>query len=201
LPDVLQQVVDTVNYTFDMRKKISTNMETLRAKANRIVAYGINHDESFLALTLMSNVTVAAQHEWGHEFRPAIQTIRMQYPYNHTHNATSLNKIMQELAAVDAVRSLKESVSLLQQLMQSSQEYQESAMAATSDSESSGDRKTRSSNRSGRGRSKSRKSRGSGRGEKNTCTHYKKYRRKKAHPNIPEEKCFWNKAYKGYCKD
>jgi hypothetical protein len=183
-----------------MRKKISTNMETLRAKANRIVAYGINHDESFLALTLMSNVTVAAQHEWGHEFRPAIQTIRMQYPYNHTHNATSLNKIMQELAAVDAVRSLKESVSLLQQLMQSSQEYQESAMAATSDSESSGDRKTRSSNRSGRGRSKSRKSRGSGRGEKNTCTHYKKYRRKRHIPTFLRRNAFGTRHTKAIAR-
>jgi hypothetical protein len=61
MPNVLQQVVETINYTFDMRKKISTNMETLRAKANRIVAYGINHDESFLALTLLANVDAASQ--------------------------------------------------------------------------------------------------------------------------------------------
>lgn len=217
LASVLEQVVETINFTFDMRKKISNNMETLRAKSNRIIAYGINHDESFMALTLLANVEAAAKHEWGREFQPAMQTIRRKYKYNHCHDSTSLTDILAELTMVDTVRNLQEapeptmesanavaeSVSLLQQLLQSNKDYEESAMAATSDSESSGGRKARSKSRgkktSRRGRSASRNSGGDG--ERNKCPHCKKYKRKKAHPNTPESKCFWNKDYKGYRKD
>jgi hypothetical protein len=75
MPNMPQQVIDTINYTLDMRKKISKNMETVRTCANCIIAYGINYDESFLALTLLANIDMAAQHKWGREFCPALQAI------------------------------------------------------------------------------------------------------------------------------
>jgi hypothetical protein len=42
--DILQQVISALNHCFGFRKKISTNMEQLKAKINRVVAYGITHD-------------------------------------------------------------------------------------------------------------------------------------------------------------
>jgi hypothetical protein len=42
--DILQQVISTLNHRFDFRKKISTNMEQLKAKINRVVAHGITHN-------------------------------------------------------------------------------------------------------------------------------------------------------------
>ena len=41
--DILQQVISALNHRFDFRKKISTNMEQLKAKVNRVIAYGITH--------------------------------------------------------------------------------------------------------------------------------------------------------------
>ena len=37
--------------------------------------------------------------------------------------------------------------------------------------------------------------------KKNKCPHCKLFKRKKAHPNTPEDSCFWNKAWKGFRPD
>jgi hypothetical protein len=34
--------------------------------------------------------------------------------------------------------------------------------------------------------------------KKNDCPHYKKFNRHRPHPNVPKDKCFWNKKYKGW---
>ena len=34
--------------------------------------------------------------------------------------------------------------------------------------------------------------------KKNNCPHCKKFNRRRPHPNVPKEKCFWNKKYKGW---
>ena len=216
--DILSQLIEAINYRFDFRKKVATNMEQLNAKTNRIASYGINHDDSARALTLLANIEYAAKHDWGREFRPVVQDFRRKYPYNHKHDAQSIAYLLQELAAADTIRILTEapeptpesanavadSVSLLTEMMQASHDYEESAFAAQSDSESSKEqrkqRSGRTSNRNRRNRSKSRDSRNSG-GSKSInkdCPHCTKYKRRKKHPNVPNDKCFWNKAYKGY---
>jgi hypothetical protein len=137
--DILQQVISALNHHFDFRKKISTNMEQLKAKINRIVAYGITHNDTALALTLLANIEYATNHDWGREFRPVLQDIRRKYNYNHPHDATSINYMLKELTAADTVRALSEapeptaksanavadSVLLLSQLMRESQEYED----------------------------------------------------------------------------
>ena len=219
--DILQQVISALNHRFDFRKKIATNMEQLKAKITRVVAYGITHDDTALALTLLANIEYATNHDWGREFRPVLQDIRKRFKYNHPHDATSIGYILKELAAADTVRTLSdapeptaesanavtESISLLSQLMRDSQEYEESAFAATSDSDSSTGRK-RSTRKSGsekrdkgRNRSRSRDSRGGG--DKRTsinkeCPHCEKFKRRRKHPNIPNDRCFWNEKYQGY---
>ena len=129
--------------------------------------------------------------------------------------------MLKELAAADTVRALSDapeptnesanavadSVSLLSQLMRENQEYEESAFAANSDSESSSGGRKRSNKKSNggrgntRGRSRSRDTRGSGGGSRainKDCPHCEKYKRRRKHPNIPNDRCFWNEKYQGY---
>eukprot|EP00804_Cyclotella_cryptica_P009141 CCRYP_003208-RA/>CCRYP_003208-RA protein AED:0.61 eAED:0.32 QI:0/0/0/0.5/1/1/2/0/507 len=46
--DVLAQLLHVIQFEFDFRKKVSANMELLRAKAGRMTAYGITVDDSQL---------------------------------------------------------------------------------------------------------------------------------------------------------
>jgi hypothetical protein len=217
--DILLQVIAAFQFQFDFRKKVATNMEQLRAKVNRVISYGITHDDTAVALTLLANIERAAANDWGRELRPALQEIRRTYKYNHKHDATSIAHMLKELAAADAVRNLNDapapttesanavadSVSLLTQMLQANQEYEESAFAAQSDSDSSsGGRRSKSKSnrntRGGRGRSRSRDSRGNSSKQSinKDCPHCTEYKRRKKHPNVPNEQCFWNKKYKGF---
>ena len=215
-PDVLAQFIDVANFAFDFRKKIITNVETLKAKANRVQSYGIKIDTAVIVLTIFANIERAVTHEWGREFRPAMQVIRAKYDYDYQHDDTSLADILAQLAAADSVRSIKEApepetgaahavdqLTLLQQMMMQQNDYKEDeeAMAVHSDSESSAD--TKRSNRRGakkttrrgtsRGRSQSRRRKM----EKNKCKHCKKFK-KRIRVQHDENRCFFNKAYKGW---
>jgi hypothetical protein len=108
-----------------------------------------------MVLTLMANMDLAEQHEWGRKFHTAMQSIRKKYPYWHVHDDASLQDILQEIVAADSVRVLREALepenanavgeqmTLLQQMMQQAQEYEEEeAMGVQSDSESPADTKT-----------------------------------------------------------
>ena len=77
----------------------------------------------------------------------------------------------------------------------------ESAYGATTD-DSSIDTKIRKSKRNKKGHkakdmeeadAKEKKKK-----KKKNCPHCKKFNRRRSHPNLPKEKCFWNKKYKGY---
>ena len=83
-------------------------MELLKAKVGSMQSYGINVDETQLALILLANIKTAASEDFGREFRPALQTICRRFPYNFVHDATSLQDMLTELAGVDAVRKLKD---------------------------------------------------------------------------------------------
>ena len=213
---ILETLLAAIQYTFDFRKTIAANMEQLRVKAKRVQSYGITHDETHLVVTLMANIDHAAKQDWGRELRGAVQTIRQKYKYNHRHDATSMQDILLELAKADAMRNLndasepnndsaqsvQESIEQFQQLWQNTQnDYEEEANAAQSDSDSSTERPPKRSY-SKRGRSKEPRSRSRGRREHSTepvtCPHCKKYERKFAHPWLDDNKCGWNKKYKGW---
>ncbi len=148
----------------------------------------------------------------------AMQAICKKYTYNHVYDATLLQDIMKELAGADGVHELKDApapgtgtvhsvadlVSYLQAMMDADMDidYLESAYAATSDSDLSkemrkpcGCKRHKSKSRHG-GREKVKKG-AKKLQEKNTCPHCKKFHRIKPHC-VSEDKCMWNKKYKGY---
>ena len=212
MTEILTQKIAVINYTFDFRKKVATNMEVLRAKANRVISFGISHDDTEIALTLLANVDKATHHDWGLEFRPAMQEVRKNYNYNYTHDAASLANMLKEFAAADAIRTLsnapeptneaahlvQDTVNMFQDLMQAESDY-ESAYAVHSDSDSSNSARTRKkrdkSKDRGRGRSRSKST---PQGINKDCPGCKEFKRRRRHPNVPNEKCFWNKKYKGF---
>eukprot|EP00804_Cyclotella_cryptica_P021145 CCRYP_001466-RA/>CCRYP_001466-RA protein AED:0.26 eAED:0.26 QI:0/0/0/1/0/0.25/4/0/985 len=226
--DVLAQLLHVIQFKFNFHKKVSANMELLHAKAGRMTAYGITVDNSQLALILLANIDVASSHDWGREFRPTLQTIRCKFSYNHAHDATTVAAILKELAGADGVRKLNDApaptgtanaisnqVSLLTQLLQqqhdaSDTERTKCASAVQSDSDSSANHKHNNHQRD-RGRDNKRNNRRGGRHSgqwgtprsnsrhpPNPCPHCKKFTRHKPHPKTPEDRCFWNKRYKGY---
>jgi hypothetical protein len=141
-----------------------------------------------------------------------MQAICKKYKYNHVHDTTSLQDILNELAVADGVRELKDapaprtgtahsvadSVSYLQTMMDAATDtdYSESAYAATSNSDSSKEmRKPRGCNCKSKPRHGGRKKDKKGakkQHEKNTCPHCKKFHRTKPH-RVSEDKCMWNK--------
>lgn len=223
--DVLTQLLAIIQFTFDFRKKVSANMELLRSKAGRLQSYGIKLDDTQLAIVLLANIDVAAGDDWGREFRPALQTIRRRFPYNHVHDTASIAAMLTELAGADGVRKLHDApaplgtahavsdhVSLLSQLLQqqtveSDTDASEYASAVQHDSDSSANTPRKESRR-GRGahgdrhpnhRRQDRRERSRSRHHPpNPCLHCKKFARRKPHPNIPGDRCFWNKKFKGY---
>ena len=105
--DVLTQLNHIINYVFDFREKISANMEDMQELITRMALHGNSIATSQIILTLMTNIDNASRKEYGPEFLPALQIIREKYKYNHKHDGTSLKAILQELAKVDLVRTLK----------------------------------------------------------------------------------------------
>jgi hypothetical protein len=59
-------------------------------------------------ITLLANIEYATNHDWGREFCPVLQDIHKKYKYNHPHDATSINYMLEELAAADTVRALSD---------------------------------------------------------------------------------------------
>jgi hypothetical protein len=210
--DVLEQLIEVINHTFDFRKKVSVNMELMQSNAARMATYGIIVGIPQLTLTLLANIETATKSEFGREFRSSMQAIRKMYTYNHVHDAASLQVILKELSGADGVRELKdapapsagaahsvtEAVTYLQAMMDgdTDSEYTESAYGVNTDSDSS--EETRKSKRDRKKRSKSRnKDKEDKPKEKNKCPHCKKFQRLKPH-KVDPDKCMWNKKYKGY---
>jgi hypothetical protein len=150
--EVLSHLLAIIRFSFDFRKKVSANMEPLCSKAGRMQSYEIAINVTQLVLVLLANIDLAASENWGHEFRPTLQSIRHKYAYNFTHTPTSINDILKELASADGVRKLTDAppgghtsavmdqVSLLtwllhQQPPESDGDVTEGASAALSDSE------------------------------------------------------------------
>jgi hypothetical protein len=125
---------------------------------------------------------------------------------------------LKELAGADGVRKLKDapaprtgtahssvadSVSYLQAMMDADMDtdYSESSYPAMSDSDSSKEtRKPRGCNHKSKphhGRREKDKKGAKKQHEKITCPQCKKFNRTKPH-RVSEDKCMWNKKYKGY---
>ncbi len=152
--DVLEQVLEVINHTFDFHKKVSVNMEMMQSNAARMATNGIVIGIPQLTLTLLANIETATKSDYGCKFCSAMHAIRKKYAYNHVHDATSLQTIQTELAGADGVRALKDapapnamtgrsvanSISFLNTMMNNNtttSKYTESAYGASSDSGSS----------------------------------------------------------------
>ena len=157
-----------------------------------------------------------------------MQSIRTKYAYNYKHDKALLKVIMRELAKADSMRTLKDApepitatvnsvVDIIKQLKTMTgnilrdcydkynkdntlSDY-DTAYGATTDN-SSTDTKSHKTQRSHKGhkakeaddstKTKEKKK------KKNNCPHCKKFNRCRPHPNVPKDKCFWNKKYKGW---
>ncbi len=68
MTDVLEQLIEVLHYTFDFRKKISTNMELVQNLTNRMSAYGIEIGTPSIVLMLLANIETATKHKYVWEF-------------------------------------------------------------------------------------------------------------------------------------
>ncbi len=158
-----------------------------------------------------------------------MQSIRTKYAYNYKHDKASLKVIMTELAKVDSVRTLKDApapgiatansvTDTIKQLKTMTgdilcdcyDKYDKdntvsdynTAYGATTDDSSTNTKshKTQCSHKGCKAKeaddstkTKEKKK------KKNDCLHCKKFNQHRPHPNVPKDKCFWNKKYKGWC--
>jgi hypothetical protein len=99
------------NFSFNFQSKIQVNYDSLNAKAGQLKHMGILLGPSIIGFILLRQVEKASTYEWGRDLRPAIQTLCQKYPYNHTHDATSIAEMLTLFAGADAVRNLAESPS------------------------------------------------------------------------------------------
>ena len=221
--DVHAQLRRVIDFTFNFQHKVQQNYDNLHANAGKLKAVGITIEPSLLGFILIHQIELAQKHEWGRDFRTAIQTIRKTYPYNTVHDSTSINAMLAELAGADAVRNLSDApanlpehaaaVDLISQLLHgSAADYAddstvEQAAGVHSDSESSVDTRRssrREDKRNNRGRSASRNRSNSRNGRRNNrdgsleCKHCEKVGRRPNHFGISEDKCFLNPKKKGW---
>ena len=106
--DVLEQLLEVINHTFNFCKKVSVNMELMQLNAAQVATYGIVIGILQLTLTLLGNIKMATKSDYGCEFCSSMQAIRKKYMYDHVHDATSLQTILTELTGTNKVRALKD---------------------------------------------------------------------------------------------
>jgi hypothetical protein len=176
---------------------------------------------SLLVINLEANMEYAQSHEWRCEFRVSGQAIHKKYPdYTYKHDQTSYDNMVKEYAAADRVRVLREAPApsdeqanqvgafggQLAALRRAFDNYKESAFSVDEDSSRSKTKKKKKKKKddeSSSGRSKHRsKSRGCSKltedqKVKKKCKHCKEERPYTG--KHEEEKCFYNKKYKGWC--
>jgi hypothetical protein len=66
--NVLEQLLEVINPTFDFRKKVSVNMELMQSNAARMATYGIAISIPQLTLTLIANIENATKAKYGCKF-------------------------------------------------------------------------------------------------------------------------------------
>jgi hypothetical protein len=66
--NVLEQLLEVINHTFDFQKKVSVNMELMQSNAARMAMYGISISIPQLTLTLIANIKNATKAKYGCKF-------------------------------------------------------------------------------------------------------------------------------------
>ncbi len=66
--NMLEQLLEVINHTFDFQKKVSVNMKLMQSNAARMATYGITISIPQLTLMLIANIRNATKAEYGHEF-------------------------------------------------------------------------------------------------------------------------------------
>ncbi len=66
--DVLEQLLEVINHTFNFCKKVSVNMELMQLNAARMATYGIVIGIPQLTLTLLANIETATKSDYGCKF-------------------------------------------------------------------------------------------------------------------------------------
>jgi hypothetical protein len=66
--DVLEQLFEEINHTFDFQKKVSVNMELMQLNVARMAMYGIAISIPQLTLTLIANIENATKAKYGSNF-------------------------------------------------------------------------------------------------------------------------------------
>jgi hypothetical protein len=62
--DVLEQLLEVINHTFDFRKKVSVNKELMQSNVARMATYGIVIGIPQLTLTLLANIKTATKSDY-----------------------------------------------------------------------------------------------------------------------------------------
>jgi hypothetical protein len=66
--NVLEQLLEVINHTFNFQKKVSVNMELMQSNVAKMATYGIAISIPQLTLTLIANIENATKAEYGCEF-------------------------------------------------------------------------------------------------------------------------------------
>jgi hypothetical protein len=66
--NVLEQLLEVINHTFDFQKKVSVNMELMQSNAARMATYGIAISIPQLTLALIAHIENATKADYGCEF-------------------------------------------------------------------------------------------------------------------------------------
>ncbi len=66
--DVLEQLLEVINHTFNFRNKVSVNMELMQSNTARMATYGIVISIPQLTLTLLANIKMATKSNYGRKF-------------------------------------------------------------------------------------------------------------------------------------
>jgi hypothetical protein len=66
--NVLEQLLEVINHTFNFQKKVSVNMELMQSNAARMATYGIAISIPQLTLMLIANIENATKAKYGREF-------------------------------------------------------------------------------------------------------------------------------------
>ncbi len=106
--NMLKQLLKVINHNFDFLKKVSVNMELMQLNAAQMATCSIIIGIPQLMLTLLANIETATKSNYGHEFHLAMHAIRKKYTYNHVHDATLLQFILEELTGANGIRILKD---------------------------------------------------------------------------------------------
>jgi hypothetical protein len=106
----LEQLLNVIHHNFDFCKKVSVDMELMQLNVAQMATYGIVIGILQLTLTLLANIETAIKSNHRREFCSAMHAIYKKYTYNHVHDTTLLQFILNELASANSVWLLKDAL-------------------------------------------------------------------------------------------